>query len=254
METVKVSWSGGKDSTCALMMHLEAGHKVKAVCYVPMLTAEIPLILKNHYEFIINTAERFRGMGAEVFIVSGMTYVDFVKDVKRSGVHQGGYKGFPYFLRAKCSFKRDSKEKAIRQCEVGYYDYEDIGIAADETERKGQLTEKKRSILCENNVTENDAFLYCRDRELLSPHYETGKRDGCALCPNAKAKERQLYFADFPQAFSIVLDLQEFVRQAMQLGLIPSNCSPLRNYKWFIEEDFQFSLFDKPGEIKYIIN
>lgn len=103
-------------------------------------------------------------------------------------------------------------------------------------------------------MTENDAFLYCRDRKLLSPHYENHKRDGCALCPNAKAKERQLYFADYPQAFIIVLDLQEFARQAMQLGLIPSNCSPLRNYKWFIEEDFQLSLFDKSGEIKYIIN
>lgn len=28
--TVKVSWSGGKDSTCAVLLHLEAGHKVKA--------------------------------------------------------------------------------------------------------------------------------------------------------------------------------------------------------------------------------
>ena len=29
--TVKVSWSGGKDSTCAVLLHLEAGHKVKVV-------------------------------------------------------------------------------------------------------------------------------------------------------------------------------------------------------------------------------
>ena len=58
--TVKVSWSGGKDSTCAVLLHLEAGHKVKAVNYTPMFTAEIPLLLKEHYEFIQSTAERFR--------------------------------------------------------------------------------------------------------------------------------------------------------------------------------------------------
>lgn len=44
--TVKVSWSGGKDSTCAVLLHLEAGHKVKAVNYTPMFTEEIPLLLR----------------------------------------------------------------------------------------------------------------------------------------------------------------------------------------------------------------
>lgn len=61
--TVKVSWSGGKDSTCAVLLHLEAGHKVKAVNYTPMFTEEIPLLLKDHYEFIQKTAERFRDWG-----------------------------------------------------------------------------------------------------------------------------------------------------------------------------------------------
>ena len=73
-DIVKVSWSGGKDSTCAMLKHLESGNVVKAVCYIPMLTPEIPLIMKNHYEFIQNTAERFRNMGAEVNIISGMDY------------------------------------------------------------------------------------------------------------------------------------------------------------------------------------
>ena len=45
--TVKVGWSGGKDSTCAVMQHIEHGHKVKAVCYIPMFTESIPLIEKT---------------------------------------------------------------------------------------------------------------------------------------------------------------------------------------------------------------
>ena len=68
MSVVQIGWSGGKDSTCAVMKHIEYGDKVKAVCYVPMFTREIPLILKNHYNFIINTADYFHSLGAEVFL------------------------------------------------------------------------------------------------------------------------------------------------------------------------------------------
>lgn len=50
-EVVKVSWSGGKDSTCAVLIHLALGHTVKAVNYTPMFTEDIPLLLKDHYEF-----------------------------------------------------------------------------------------------------------------------------------------------------------------------------------------------------------
>ena len=34
----KVSWSGVKDSTASMLLHLQAGHSVHAVCFVPMLT------------------------------------------------------------------------------------------------------------------------------------------------------------------------------------------------------------------------
>ena len=56
------------------MLHIERGDTVKAVCYIPMFTKDIPLIMKEQYQFILNTADYFRSLGAEVFIVSGMTY------------------------------------------------------------------------------------------------------------------------------------------------------------------------------------
>ena len=40
MSVVKIGWSGGKDSTRAVMAHIQRGDKVKAVCYVPMLAME----------------------------------------------------------------------------------------------------------------------------------------------------------------------------------------------------------------------
>lgn len=252
METVKVSWSGGKDSTCAMLKHIEAGHLVKAVCYVPMLTDEIPLILKNHYEFILNAADKFRGMGAEVNIVTGETYAHYV--LRYSKRTPGKILGFPCAMTGCCGFKRDSKVKALKNCDVGVYDYEDIGIAADETERHMQLSDTMRSILREKGISELDARRFDEEHMLLSPHYKTLTRDGCALCYNAKALERKLYFNDYPDAFDVVLMLQDAVKNAMNIGTLPVIHTPLRGGRWFIEEDLQTSMFDPVDKKRYIIN
>ena len=227
--TVKVSWSGGKDSTCAVLIHLEAGHKVKAVNYTPMFTEEIPLLLKDHYEFIQNTAERFRDMGAEVYMVTGMTYYDYVLRRKTKGANKGEIMGFPYFIPRMCKFKYFSKIKALKSCDVGYYDYEDIGIAYDEEKRQSQLNEKLRSTLVEHKITEKQATEICQNYDLLSPLYQHYKRDGCTLCPNAPKREREQWFREFPGAIPLVKELQDKVKAEK-----PSNYTPLRNNEWFL--------------------
>lgn len=229
MAVVKVCWSGGKDSTCAVLKHLEEGDTVKVVCYVPMFTQDIPLIGKKHYTFILNTAEAFRSMGAEVHLVYGISYCDQVRRRAVRGKFKGRIMGFPLFKRAWCHFKRDSKLKALATIDVGPYDYEDVGIAADETDRHAQLKGAIRSILCEQGITEKDATEYCHKRGRLSPHYATRKRDGCALCPFASEDERAQWLQDYPEAVPILWELQEFVRRER-----PGN-TPLRGYKWFID-------------------
>ena len=227
--TVKVSWSGGKDSTCAVLLHLEAGHKVKAVNYTPMFTDDIPLLLKDHYEFIQRTAERFRDLGAEVYIVTGMTYYDYVLRRKTKGADKGGIMGFPYFIPRMCTFKNFSKERALHRCDVGYYDYEDIGIAYDEEKCQSQLNKKMRSILVENRITEKQALKICKINDLLSPLYQHYSRDGCALCPNAPKREREQWFKEFPEAVPLVKGLQDKVKAEK-----PENHTPLRNNEWFL--------------------
>lgn len=230
-DIVKVSWSGGKDSTCALSKHIERGDQVIAVCYIPMFTDTIPLLLKDHYEFILRTADKFRAMGATVHIVKGMTYYDFVHKRSSRGKFKGRVFGFPPFVTGQCNFKRDSKLKALSEIDIGYYDYEDIGIAADETRRQGQLNARKRSILCELGITEEDATQHCKENDILSPHYKTHKRDGCTLCPHAKAKEREMWFEQYPEALPLVIELQEWVK------IERPEQTPLRNHKWFIDDD-----------------
>lgn len=245
MATVKVGWSGGKDSTATVLLHLERGDKVKAVCYIPMFTKEIPLVLKDHYQFILNTADYFRSLGAEVYIVTGITYVEYVLHRATCGKHKGRIFGFPCFIRGQCGFKRDSKIKACAECDVGSYDYESLGIAYDEKSRHNQLNDKLRSILVEEGYTQVDCALLCMNHNCYSPVYAERKRDGCALCFNAKADERKRWFRDYPEAFNILLHLQDVVRAETP------DKYPLRDCKWFIEPNYQLSMFD---EIKYIIN
>lgn len=238
-DIVKVGWSGGKDSTCAVSLHLRQDDFVKAVCYVPMFTEEIPLITKRHYEFILNTADFFRSQGAEIYFPNGMTYWDYVTHRALSGKFKGQIFGFPCFKTSQCGFKRDSKEKACKSVDVGYYDYESVGIAFDEYKRHGQLNDKKRSILVEKGYTEQFATMYCYHKGLLSPHYEYATRDGCVLCPNGKDRGRQIWYSDYPEARELVIQLQDIVKQQRP------DRPPLRNYEYFIETDvIQLSIFD----------
>jgi hypothetical protein len=90
------------------------------------------------------------------------------------------------------------------------------------------------------------ATMYCKANGLYSPHYKNNKRDGCTLCPHAKANERIEWFNQYPQAFDLVWELQEFVKKER-----PEQ-TPLRNYTFFIEEDLQLSFFEEGT--RFIIN
>ena len=235
MDVVKIGWSGGKDSTRAVMAHIQRGDKVKAVCYVPMFTKKIPLISKKHYEFILKTAEYFRSLGAEVYFADGgLTYCEYVTHIALKGKNKGQIFGFPIVGRGMCGFKRDGKLKALALCDVGECDYEGVGIAYDETKRHGQLTKNLRSILVEEKITEDDCTDWCKENCLYSPQYSCkGKkkmRDGCSLCCNASETERREWFEDYPEAIPLVIELQNIVKKQRP------DRPPLRDYKYFIEE------------------
>ncbi len=229
MDIVKIGWSGGKDSTCATFKHLERGDIVKAVCYIPMFTEKIPLINKEHINFILKQAGIFTKMGANVFFAKGITFYDYCLSICKCGIHKGQVKGYPYINA--CGFRRDSKIKACADVDVGFYDYESLGIAFDETKRHSQLNYKKRSVLVEEKITENMAKDFCLAKNAYSPHYKYSKRDGCSLCVNAKPIERKIWFDDYPEAYDKVLELQEELKPLL-VGR--KNEYPLRKYKFFI--------------------
>ena len=228
-DVVKIGWSGGKDSTYAIYKHLYRGDKVKAVCYIPHFTDDIPLINKEHYNFIMKQADIFRKMGAEIYFVKGITYYDYCISISKTGKFKGVPKGYPYINF--CGFRRDSKIKACSECDVGEYDYLSLGIAFDETNRHNQLTNKKKSILVEYHITEQQAKDFCIKENAYSPHYRYSKRDGCALCFNAKPIELEIWLNDYPEARDILIELQEFLKPFL-VGR--ANEFPLRGFKYFI--------------------
>lgn len=238
MAVVKIGWSGGKDSTCATYMHLEQGDNVKGVCYIPMFTNEIPLINKEHYEFLQRQAELFKRQGAMIYFAKGITYYDYCLLINKSGIFKGKVRGYPFI--GACGFRRDSKIKALNDTNVGAFDYQDIGIAFDETERHGQLSEHLRSILVEKEITERMATEFCISKNALSPHYKYSNRDGCALCFNAKPIERNVWLNDYPEAIPILIELQEKLKPLL-IGR--KNEFPLRKYQYFIDTE-QLSIFD----------
>ena len=105
-----------------------------------MLTNDIPLIAKEHYEFIQYTAQIFRANGCEVHIITGITYIDLFYEEITRGKSKGKIKGYNFGFGF-CKFRDLSKIKALNDfiCE---YDYQDIGIAFNEMKRQNQLNLK----------------------------------------------------------------------------------------------------------------
>lgn len=210
MDIVKLNWSGGKDSTASFLLHIDRNDVVKAVYYIPMLTGSIPLITKKHESYIKNFIACYSGPGADFIQAKGVTYWEHVHHIKTRGKDKGHIRGIGLGFGF-CVFRDMSKRKALASVDVGFYEYEDIGIAADETRRLLQLDGvKKRSILAELGVTENQAFEMCRNRGCLSPVYESSFRDGCVICPNAHDDRLKEWARDYPQGVEILRDIENF--------------------------------------------
>lgn len=234
---VKVSWSGGKDSTCSVIQHTLDKHKCIIVAYIPELIENIPLITKEHNEFICNTAKIFESWGHEVHILHGISYYDLFHEQITRGKNKGKMKGYSLGFGF-CKFRDLSKIKTLQEFTCDY-DYEDIGIAYDEIKRQSQLTDIKRSILVEKGITEDIAKYICKKFGLLSSHYNTNTRDGCAICPNATKNELNRYLQDYPEAKEILLNLDIEYNTLYALGKIKGAVNgkifPYRQHETFTD-------------------
>lgn len=214
------SLSFGKDSMATLILAAEQGIPIDRVLYVDIkfndeISGEHPIMA----EWIPTAEKRLK----ELFGITvdhaycGYTFVDKFFKKKVRGKFMGEIMGFPFILAAWCN---DLKRDAIR----GYYKQfnepitEFLGIAGDEPERwerslKRQTSKRKiRSILVEQNLTEQDAMAICKKYDLLSPMYGVDGifRGGCWFCPKQCMAGLWSLWKNYPDLYNRLLEMEPY--------------------------------------------
>lgn len=173
--------SFGKGSMSTLLLALEQGVKVDRVMHVDIrfdseISGEHPIMAEW-----IQTAEKILREKFGIVVdhaYSGVTFCEQFYREKTKGKHIGDKYGFPHIISAWCNGRL--KVKAIQKYMAQFKGQEIthfVGIAADEPKRWTRMQAKEtgivkyRSLLVEQNLTEQDAVAICKQYNLLSPIY-----------------------------------------------------------------------------------
>lgn len=195
------SWSGGKDSTAAIILdHIHNLPPSKVIFSEVMfdkkrgISGESP----EHIAWMYDTAiPKLKKWGYEVNVLrADKDYFDLFNHVvtkSKMPERNGKKQGFLYVGNAGgCAANSQLKVKPINDClkqfkgqEITHY----IGIAIDEPKRLAKLKEGRTSLLARYGYTEQMAYDLCKKYGLLSPIYATQTRGGCWFCPNARYSE-----------------------------------------------------------------
>lgn len=190
------SWSGGKDSTAAIILDHENGLPPSKIVFSEVMfdiKRDISGEMPEHIDFITKTAKPlFEKWGYEVEIVrADIDYIDGFFHVRRNSKipeRNGKFRSWP--IGGMCWVNSDLKTGPIRKfykrlglARTEYTQY--VGVAIDEPERLERLKgTNKVSLLAEFGYTEKMAYDLCEKYNLLSPIYKISKRGGCWFCPN----------------------------------------------------------------------
>lgn len=218
-----LSWSGGKDSTAAVILCHELGLPLDEIIFCEVMydlerniSGENPL----HIDFIYNVAKpMFESWGYKVTILrSDRDYLycfnHVMDNCKKYPEHNGRRYGFP--LNKRCAIQRDCKLRPIKKYMKEMYSKEDcvynyLGICIDEPKRLQSMHKNpfNISILEERGVTEKMARELCVKYGLLSPGYEYSERGGCWMCCNSKVYENAFAKQYMPGIWNEFVQLEE---------------------------------------------
>lgn len=256
------SWSGGKDSTAAIILDHIHGLPPSRIVFCEVMydrkngiSGELP----EHIDFVKNVAiPKFTEWGFAVDLITAETdYLEnffHVISQSRNG-NNGKMRGFP--LSGRCTIQRDCKLKPI----ADYYkclglkpaDFTQyVGVAIDEPERLERLRgTNKVSLLERYSYTEEMALELCREHGLLSPIYQFTSRGGCWFCPNQRLSEMAHLKENRPDLWAELERLDNVegrVTKGFKYGETFAQVAR-RVEQWIRNRDLveqQLSLFDKP--------
>lgn len=202
------SLSYGKDSIAMLEVIAKHRMQINRIVHVEvMATKDIPADLpevidwKQYADEII-----FKRYGIQVeHIHSGRTFEELFYSIPKrrsyNAEKQGTIRGFPSLRCNWCS--KELKIEVMHR--IGRNSVQYIGIAADETERHSQLTERVRSPLAEHGVSEAECMEICRNLGILAPTYLQSKRSGCWFCPFQPLEQLRLLRRQHPELWKLLL-------------------------------------------------
>jgi 3'-phosphoadenosine 5'-phosphosulfate sulfotransferase (PAPS reductase)/FAD synthetase len=212
--------SFGKDSMATLILAAEQGIPIDRVMYCDIrfnneISGEHPLMAEW-----IPTAERIlkERFGITVEHTFGKTYLEAFYTVKKTGRFSGKIYGFPYIRGAWCNhiLKLNAISKYLSQFKKQTIT-QFVGIACDEPRRwermkaKENSRKKYRSLLVEQNLTEQDAFRICKKYGLLSPLYKSNDsifRGGCWFCPKQCSADLYSLWKNYPDYYQKLVDIE----------------------------------------------
>lgn len=213
------SWSGGKDSTAAIILdHIHGLPPSEIVISEVMFSHErnISGELPEHIDFIYNTAiPKFKEWGYTTHVVKDerdFLYY-FYHIITQSSVAERNGKRRAFPLGGMCHINPALKKRPLRKFFAQYPEQEFIqyvGIAVDEPKRIARLDgTNKVSLLQQYRYTEKMAFDLCKEYGLLSPIYEFSKRGGCWFCPNQTYEELARLKYTYPALWEEIVALSK---------------------------------------------
>lgn len=219
--------SYGKDSLAQLeVIHQHGLPLTDIVTADIMATPDIPAYLPELVEFRERMDREIKDRYgiAVTHIKAEKSFVElFYRELTERSKYTGIY-GWPPVFGHWCM--KWLKLEPIQNYFKGLDYVEWIGIAADETNRHGQLNERKRSALVEYGITEARAMEMCKELGWVSPTYFHSGRDGCWFCPCQGLAQLRRLHNEFPEYWQMMLEWDKDTDKRFQID------HTLRDYDW----------------------
>ena len=197
-----VQFSGGKDSTCMLLMMLEKGMRVDKIifCDTGMEFPQMYEHIKKVDDYIFeNYGKRIETIREE----RGFNYWMF-DHIKTRGKYKGkqGYGWATMGIRwCTTLLKQQVASKFLRELKEPYTNY--IGIAYDEPKRHAKKAENVVHPLFDWGITEKQALEYCYSKGFnWGGLYDHFNRVSCWCCPMKSMSELKTLYEKYPDLWN----------------------------------------------------
>ena len=190
-----VQFSGGKDSTCMLLMMLEKGMQVDEIIF-----CDTGMEFPQMYEHIEQVRKYISRYGKEVTTLKAERSYEYMmfEHIKTKGKRQGqkGY-GWGTMLARWCTayLKTQPAKRHLKGQE--YIDYGGIGY--DEPKRHEGIADNIRHPLFDWHITESQALSFCYEHGFTwGGLYQDFKRVSCWCCPFKSLDELRVLYHKYP--------------------------------------------------------